>query len=157
MKQCQLFLWLCIAIAGCGDDPTDPDGSATDSAANADAPGGSDAPGSSDAQGGSDAQGTSDAHGGPDVVVTPEGGALVTWNAPTSRADGSALTATSIGGYRVHYGTGSRDYSTTLDVGMTDRAAISNLQPGFTYYFAVTAYDLSDRESDFSAEVSKAL
>ena len=145
MQHCRIIVFLCITMVGCGDDATDVDGSA--------APDG--AP-MSDANGGSDAQDSRDGQG-PDVVVTPEGDAVVTWNAPTSRSDGTELSATSIGGYRVHYGTGSRDYSSTIDVGMADRATISNLDPGRTYYFAVTAYDLSDRESEFSEEASKAL
>ena len=59
-----------------------------------------------------------------------------------------------IAGYKLYYGTASKDYTWVTDVGNKLRATISNLQPGTTYYFAVTAYDFENNESDFSKENS---
>lgn len=58
-----------------------------------------------------------------------------------------------VAGYRVHYGTSSRDYRNTIDVGPFTSAVIDGLISGTTYYFAVTAYDMSGNESADSQEV----
>lgn len=93
--------------------------------------------------------------GGPDVVVVGDGEAVVSWDAPSTRSDGTGLMPASLGGYRVHYGTAPRTYDTTIDVGRVTSHRVTGLTTGTRYYFAVTAYDISDRESEFSEEVSK--
>ena len=62
-------------------------------------------------------------------------------------------TSTNIAGYRIYYGPASRTYTNTLAVGNVTNATISNLITGATYYFAATAYDTANLESDFSNEV----
>jgi hypothetical protein len=62
--------------------------------------------------------------------------------------------ANNIGGYRLYLGLSSRTYATMLDVGSTTNATLSNLTPGTTYFFAVTAYDTNRLESPFSGEIS---
>ncbi len=59
-----------------------------------------------------------------------------------------------VAGYKVHYGIASRNYPSTIEVGNTTSTTVPNLQDGVTYYFAVTAYDSSGRESPYSNEVS---
>src|SRR6476619_3301703 len=59
-----------------------------------------------------------------------------------------------IAGYRVKYGTASREYTQTLEVGTATRATVSDLGVGTTYFFAVTAYNAADMESKPSNEVS---
>jgi hypothetical protein len=59
-----------------------------------------------------------------------------------------------VGGYKVYYGTNSRVYFASVDVGNTTTTTIGNLTPGVTYYFAATAYNTSRLESDCSNEVS---
>jgi hypothetical protein len=59
-----------------------------------------------------------------------------------------------LAGYRVHYGTASRTYGNTLDVGMKTNFAVTGLQEGVTYYFAATAYDIYGNSSDYSQEVA---
>ena len=78
--------------------------------------------------------------------------ATLSWDAPTKNADGTPLT--DLEGYRVHYGTSSHDYSQSIDVGNVTTSVITDLVSEVTYYFAVTAYDTSGNESDFSNEVS---
>lgn len=60
-----------------------------------------------------------------------------------------------VGGYRVYYGSTSRNYTSMIDVGLQTSYSIANLEDHRPYYFAVTAYDTSQsRESGFSNEVS---
>ncbi|HXF93269.1 MAG TPA: fibronectin type III domain-containing protein [Nitrospiraceae bacterium] len=56
-------------------------------------------------------------------------------------------------GYNVYYGTSSRRYQTYANAGLNTTYTVANLQPGTTYYFAVTAYN-SAGESGYSDEVS---
>jgi PKD repeat protein len=88
------------------------------------------------------------------LTVAPGHAASVqlSWQAPTTDADGSPLT--DLAGYKVYYGLRSAHYDVTLDVGNALSVAISGLIDGLTYYVAVTAYDTSGNESAFSNEVS---
>lgn len=88
-------------------------------------------------------------------VTQPDNGNItLAWQAPTENTDGSPLT--NLSGYKIHYGTQSGRYSTTVVVdnaGIT-RYVIDNLAPG-TYYFAITAVSASGTESDLSGEARK--
>jgi len=88
------------------------------------------------------------------LTVSPvyAGEATLSWDAPTTNADGTPLT--DLGGYKVYCGTASRVYGTPTDVGKVLTYKVINLSEG-TKYFAVTAYDTSGNESCFSNEVSK--
>ena len=68
---------------------------------------------------------------------------LLTWQA-NSEVD--------ISGYRVYYGTSSRDYGLPIPVDGTE-SSIAGLDTGVTYYFTATAVDTSDNESGFSEEL----
>jgi hypothetical protein len=59
-----------------------------------------------------------------------------------------------IAGYRIHFGTSSRNYSGSVSVENATLGSVSGLQIGMTYYFAVTAYDVNGYESDYSEEVT---
>ena len=59
----------------------------------------------------------------------------------------------SVAGYRVHYGTASRNYTNSVVAGNVMNATVAGLSEGINYYFAVTAYDTSGAQSDFSNEV----
>jgi hypothetical protein len=77
----------------------------------------------------------------------------LSWQAPTENSDGSALM--DLKGYKVHYGSASKSYSDTIQVsnaGLT-MYVVQNLPSG-TYYFAVTAFNASGKESSLSGEVS---
>jgi len=70
---------------------------------------------------------------------------LVSWNANTEP---------DLDGYKVYYGTQSGQYQAPRDVGNTTTYQGSVPDDGSTYYVAVTAYDTSGNESDFSQEAS---
>jgi hypothetical protein len=91
-----------------------------------------------------------------EVLPTAFGSATVFWDAPTTNADGSALS--DLAGFRIHYGTTSNSYTFTQPVNdsTATSAVINDLEEG-TYYFSVTAVDLSDNESAHSVEVSKGI
>ena len=54
-------------------------------------------------------------------------------------------------GYQIYYGTETGNYTTVIDVGNATSHPISGLNVG-TYFLALTAYDSSGNESDFSVE-----
>jgi len=77
----------------------------------------------------------------------------LSWEAPTENADGSSLM--DLKGYKVHYGPTSKGYSDVIQVanpGLTTYV-VQNLPTG-KYYFAVTAYNATGKESSLSGEVS---
>jgi hypothetical protein len=57
-----------------------------------------------------------------------------------------------IAGYRVYYGTASRNYPNVVELGDVATCTVSGLTGGVTYYFAVTAFDTAGDESAFSNE-----
>ncbi|MCG3115415.1 MAG: DNRLRE domain-containing protein [Candidatus Manganitrophus sp. SA1] len=75
------------------------------------------------------------------------GDATLTWNANTE-AD--------LAGYRVYFGTASRTYGPSVNVGKATSHTLTGLA-NQTYFFAVTAYDTAGKESAFSVEVSKSI
>jgi hypothetical protein len=95
--------------------------------------------------------------------------ASLSWEAPTTNTDGSALN--DLAGYKIYYGETSvasgscpsgYPSGNTITTGTTTRSYNFNniLTPGHTYYFQVTAYDTSGNESACSVtpgQVSKAI
>ena len=55
-------------------------------------------------------------------------------------------------GYKVYYGGESRHYGVAMDVGKNTEFTLNVLPAHSTVYFAVTAYDSSGNESDYSEE-----
>jgi hypothetical protein len=84
------------------------------------------------------------------------GTATVSWTPPTLNSDGTALT--DLSGYRIYYGTSTTALTQSVQVNGTGLTSyvINNLSPA-TYYFAVTAYNAANSESDRSNVVSKAI
>ena len=69
----------------------------------------------------------------------------------------TAVPDQSILGYKLYWGTMSHAYDSNVDVGQNASYTLSGLQPGTTYFFAVTAFDKAGNESTKSGEVSKSL
>ena len=59
-----------------------------------------------------------------------------------------------VSGYKLHYGTSSRNYPYKVDTGKSTSCSLSGLTAGKKYYFAATAYDSSRVESNYSGEIS---
>jgi hypothetical protein len=75
----------------------------------------------------------------------------LSWMAPSTNADGTSLT--DLQGYKVYYGKqATYYYSYSIDVGNAVSARVPNLSPG-KWCFAVTAYDVSGNESEYSQSV----
>jgi hypothetical protein len=93
------------------------------------------------------------------VAATPAsqtaaaGTLTLSWQPPTENTDGTPITAHA--GYDIYYGTASQNYTSTIKVANPGLATyvVQNLPAG-KYYFAVSAYDSSGAESDYSQEVS---
>jgi hypothetical protein len=80
----------------------------------------------------------------PSTFATETTTVVLVWNANTE---------SDVAGYRVHYGTASAPYSSLVAVS-SPTATISNLTNGYTYTFAVTAYNTAGAESLYSDPVS---
>jgi hypothetical protein len=67
----------------------------------------------------------------------------------------NANSEANLAGYKLYYGPASRAYTNVVNVGNATTFSLPNLVEGITYYFAVTAYNTSGAESDYSTEVSR--
>lgn len=56
-------------------------------------------------------------------------------------------------GYNIYYGKTSGQYTRRRTIGSVDSYRLDGLNTGETYYFAITAYDINNTESDYSNEV----
>jgi len=83
------------------------------------------------------------------------GVATLSWDPPTTNADGTPLT--DLAGYKVYYGTSSGNYSQSIDAGNVTTYTVNNLTEGLTYYFTTTSYDTSGNQSVYSNEVNKVI
>jgi hypothetical protein len=83
------------------------------------------------------------------------GTATLSWDAPTTNADGTPLT--DLAGYMVYYGNSPGNYFQNMNVDNVTTYTVNNLTDGLTYYFAVTAYDTLGNESRYSNEISKTI
>lgn len=104
--------------------------------------------------GGSGGGSSSDNNPPAPAPAPPINTATLTWDSPTTNADGTPLT--DLVGYKIYYGTTSGNYTEVIAVGNVTTYKVEGLQPG-TYYFALTAYDTSGNESGYSNEVSKTI
>lgn len=79
------------------------------------------------------------------IAAEPKASVGLAWNANTE-AD--------LAGYRLYRGTNSGSYVFTRDIGLQIQAVETNLVPGITYFWVVTAYNRTGLESEPSNEVS---
>lgn len=85
--------------------------------------------------------------------------AFLSWGTPTLYTDGTPVAPGNIKEYRVYFGTSSGSYSSSPVSNQTTSIQVKDIitRGTGTYYFVVTAIDLTDVESDFSNEVSAVL
>lgn len=104
--------------------------------------------------------GTSAGSGGstppPTGSTAPTGSATVSWSAPTTNTDGSALT--DLAGYHIYYGTSATALTQTVNISSaaTTSYVLQSLASG-TWYFAVSAVTNAGIESARSGVVSKTI
>lgn len=82
-------------------------------------------------------------------------GASIPAGAATTTLSWTPQSSTGIAGNKLYYGTSSRNYPNSIDVGNATSHTLNNLSDGTTYYFAATNYNSSGVESAYSNEVSK--
>ncbi len=80
--------------------------------------------------------------------------AILSWEPPTTNINGTPLT--DLAGYKAYWGKASRNYTYSKDVGNVTTYKITGLEEG-KWYFAVTAYDKTGNESEYSNEASKTI
>ena len=105
---------------------------------------------------GGDTSSTSTSSGGGSTNSAPTTTvrADLSWDAPTTEADG-VTPLVDLAGYKVYYRLDGQRYGSGIDVGNTTRYALNTQGVAGRYYFAVTAYDAEGNESDFSEEATK--
>ena len=62
-------------------------------------------------------------------------------------------TDSSLAGYKIHFGTLSRNYFRTVDAGKVTTYTLTGLTQEQSYFIVVTAYNKSNKESSYSNEV----
>ena len=79
----------------------------------------------------------------------------LTWQAPTTYTDGSAVQAGDIAGYYVYWRTPTGTYNDADKIAVSSTSLPSTSLPALNgrYVFAVTAHDINNVESGFSGEV----
>ncbi len=90
------------------------------------------------------------------------GAATLDWIPPTTNADDTLLT--DLVGYRIYWGTEPGDYpnlvpvdpAVLLGAGLS-AYTVENLPTNDTYYFVITAINVSGLQSDFSNMTQKAI
>ena len=84
------------------------------------------------------------------------GSATVSWDIPTTNADGSDLD--DLAGFNIHYRLAPGNVSDieVINDNTATSVVITDLQPG-TWYFAVSAFDLAGNRSALSAEENKVI
>ena len=94
----------------------------------------------------------------PPPAPTPAktGSATISWLAPSTNTDGTALT--NLAGFFVHYGKAKSNLDSRIKIATVgiSNYVVDNLPAG-TYYFSVTSYASTGVESDLSAIVSKTI
>ena len=122
---------LLAMLSGCGDDENK-------SASQAPPPGGSAPPPASPAP-----------PAPPPPTTSQPGAATLEWTVPTTQTNGSTLA--DLAGYRIHYGKSAStlDHIVEIRNPSVSRYVIEGLTPG-TYYFAVTAFNARNHESERS-------
>lgn len=63
-------------------------------------------------------------------------------------------TESDLAGYKVYSGTASRNYTNVVTLGLVTTYTVTNVAYDITTFFAVTAYNTSGLESEFSNEVN---
>jgi hypothetical protein len=85
------------------------------------------------------------------------GSATLSWTVPTQNVDGTRLT--NLAGYRVFYGTASRQYSQSVSVPnpAITSVVLEGLASGRTWYFSLKSYNTNGVTSNYSVEATRTI
>lgn len=90
--------------------------------------------------------------------IAADSGAYTVKNDTQALVEWDANTEPDVAGYRVYHGTAPGVYDEFIEIGnVAITSHIFTDLPNGTHYFAITAYDLNDNESEFSDELSKTI
>ncbi|HZP86610.1 MAG TPA: fibronectin type III domain-containing protein [Burkholderiales bacterium] len=92
-----------------------------------------------------------------DPTPTPGSGTItLTWGAPLTNTDGSALT--DLAGYRILFGTSASMLDQTVAIGSASVSTytVTSLQAGVTYYFVLKSFNAAGNESQPTGVASAA-
>jgi len=90
------------------------------------------------------------------VVASAPGRATLSWSAPAARTDGSPLT--NLAGFRVYFGNSAGDLRYVIEIKDPGaRSWVVEDLTGGTWYFAATAFDAANAESERSGVASKSI
>ena len=144
-----------LILSGCGGGSGSPSANAVSSPTGATGSSGMTS-GSSGSASGSTSLPSSGGSSGSTPLPASKGSATLTWTAPTTNSNGSALT--DLAGYHSHYGTSAGALTNTITISSpsTLTYAMTSLGAG-TWYFAVTAYTNTGLESLMSNVGSKTI
>ncbi|WP_339668588.1 fibronectin type III domain-containing protein [Dasania marina] len=94
----------------------------------------------------------------PEPTPTPNTGTItLTWTPPSTRADGSSLALTDIGGYEIYYYLDGTPINEGEMVNISNRNTTAYTTPELPagkYYFAISTYDTAMIYSPLSTPVS---
>lgn len=88
----------------------------------------------------------------------PSNGFLsLSWTAPVSRTDGTSISMTEIGGYRIRYGAQKSNLNKIIIISSAVQNNYSATMPSGLYYLSISAYDTNGIEGPQSATISKTI
>ena len=89
------------------------------------------------------------------AAVVQTGSAMISWNAPTTRSDGSTLAASQIAGYELYHSASSANGMTKLTSLNANELSIvvDDLEAG-THYFALATKDVNGLQSALSSTIT---
>jgi len=88
------------------------------------------------------------------AVMMLAGGASQAVGAESLQLEWDVNPEPDLAGYRIYFRTAYESYGQGIDTGLATTATMSNLVPGMTYFFAVTAYNAAGLESPNSGEIT---
>lgn len=77
-----------------------------------------------------------------------------TTNAPSITLAWNAVNNTPVAGYKIYFGSGTRNYTNVVNAGTNLTVSITNFSRGVNYFFAATSVTTNSLESDYSSEVT---
>ena len=87
--------------------------------------------------------------------IVNAGQSNLSWIAPTTRADGTILSANEIGGYRIYHGQIESDLVLLIELPSSPTQWIHENAPIGANYYAVTTFDTEGNESELSNVAAK--